>query len=149
MHKHETKANKLYCYYDPCLQMEQSNDLRTLFPNLDPDLCENVLRECGNDFDKALNSLLEISDPSAKTIASPTQTDEALARNLQDRFYAEQLEAEMNREDARIQSQAQEEEEEEETPFMDKLANFGEATKKKFREIYDKMTHKDGPIALK
>lgn len=127
--------------------MEQTNELKTLFPNLDADLCEEVLRECGNDFERALNSLLEISDPSSKAaIPSVTQSDEDYARNLQDRYCAEQLEMEMNKEQI---TRAAEMEKEEDSPLFDKLASFGESAKQKIKEFYGKITNKEGAIALK
>jgi hypothetical protein len=56
-----------------------SHALKDIFPDLDNDLCENVLAEADGDLEKAVNILLEHQDPNHAQLMA----DQQLAADLQ------------------------------------------------------------------
>jgi hypothetical protein len=97
-----------------------------MFPTMDEEIIGNILRMNGSNFDQTLNVLLEMSDPSVKPV-DRNEEDEALARRLQNQFMEEQ--------------QGYSRESNSSDDFMEKINEFGIATKNKIMEFYKKIVN--------
>ncbi|TPX61071.1 hypothetical protein PhCBS80983_g01350 [Powellomyces hirtus] len=140
-------------------------EIRAIFPDTEPEVCEAVLSANGGNVEAAINALLEMSNPSAQlqqnaipdSNSPHIQDDEALARALaqqeQDEEFARRLEEE-DRQSAqasrRVRSEGQGQSgmgggtdntatfRETRDKVVASASALGETAKKKFKEFYDK-----------
>ncbi|KAJ3294085.1 hypothetical protein HK104_003937 [Borealophlyctis nickersoniae] len=137
-------------------------ELRAIFPDTDPEVCEAILAANGGDVERAINALLEMNNPSAapptsETVAPPlvytddrVAADAALAASLaqeqEDEAFARQLEAQEREESLRAAEEA--EANSEPNPTLQKVVSnaqaFGENAKKKVLQFFDKTFPKSG-----
>ncbi|KAJ3013217.1 hypothetical protein HKX48_005884 [Thoreauomyces humboldtii] len=132
--------------------------LRAIFPDTEPEVCEAALTANGGNVEAAINSLLEISHPSAAQPGSPANAasgdfpdDESLARAIAQQEQDEALARSLEEEDRRTAHDPGPGADDASASFREARekvvagANaFGETAKKKFKELYDKFTPKEG-----
>ncbi|CAG8615917.1 2074_t:CDS:2 [Racocetra persica] len=119
---------------------EALKTLTSMFPDVDPEICESVLNANNSELESSINSLLGMSDPNYKSEeAIPVQTESGFVTSSS----RQQIESD---EELARHLAAEADRELEELPIIkEKIIQAADTTKKKVKEWYEKLKQQTSP----